>query len=243
MKKKTIIISLLLICIFMITGCTKVIDLTDEQNDLIAEYAAGVLVQNSYTYKAKYPNWNIAVQEETESETEDETTGYDDENETPQETAAVAPVDETTPQGEDSQYLANASEAFGIESVQVTYKSYKVTDEFPDDPDVLFSVKPEPGYKFIVVSFNLHNSGDEAVVLNNRDNQTILKATINKASVNNFATLLLNDITALSDVTVEAGGDCEAVALFMVTESVADDMESFKISYKYDGKTESLTIK
>lgn len=229
MKKR--LIAVIIICMFIFTGCTRAIELTEEQNELVAEYAAGVLVKNSYTYKTKYAefgrNPNSGTEEETETPSETET-----ETEKPQDTDDV-----------NNGALAYASKALGIEPVEVTYKSYKVVDEYPDDEDALFTVIPEPGYKFVVVLFNLHNPGDKAVTLNTAENSTIFKATINKASVNNFATLLLNDITALSDVTIEAGADYEGVVMFMISEDAAEGMNSFRLSYKYEGTSYSLQLK
>ena len=240
MRRKLLILTI--ICAFMLTGCTKAIELTDEQSGLVAEYAAGALVRNSYSYKSKYPDADIVRPTLPEKETTDEEATETETTSATDEPATHA--QETKPDdGALEDGLANASKALGIEPVELTYKSYKIVDEYPDDPDALFTVVPEPGYRFIVVFFNLHNPSDTAVTLNTLENSTIFKATINRVSVNNFATLLLNDVTALSEVTIEAGADYEGLVLFMVNESTANEMESFKLSYKYNDVSYSVQLK
>lgn len=230
MKRKLFAISL--ICVFMLTGCTKAIELTEDQDALVAEAAAGVLVRNSYKYKSKYSDYNYKNKpQEATAEPESQTP-----EETEQETDASGKDEKTL-------MLSTASKALGIEPAEVSFKECKIVDEYPDDPDALFTAKPEDGFKFIVAVFNIHNPDTASMKINTVDNKTLFRLTANKMTVNNFATLLTNDITRLSDVEIKPGGDYEAVAVFMVSEEVAASYDKLRVSYVYEHKSYGFNMK
>lgn len=229
MKKKLLIVTV--ISLFFLTGCAKAIEMTDEQNDMVAEYAAGVLIRRSYSYKLKYPNIN------TERPTEEPTTP---------EVPVIDPIDETTPENEtnpnESKY--KLGEILGISPVEVTYKEYKVLDEYPDDPDAIFTFEAEEGYKLIVLEFNLHNPTEEAVTVNTAKSGFVFKADINEERFNNYANLMLNDITNLNNVVIGAGEDYKGILVFVDDEKDAANIKDFTLLVKIeDRNTEILKIK
>lgn len=228
MKRKFFAIAL--ICVFMLTGCTKAIELTEDQDALVAEAAAGVLVRNSFKYKSKYSDYNYKNEaNETTAETEPDTTAET----------------ETDPSGLDEKtaMLATVSKALGIEPAEVSFKECKIVDEYPDDPDALFTTRPEAGFKFVVAVFNIHNPDTQTIKINTADNKFFFRLTANKMTVNNFATLLTNDITRLADVEIKPGGDYEAVAVFMVSEDVAASYDKLRVSYVYEHKSYGFDMK
>lgn len=228
MKKKLLIVTIL--SMFFLTGCAKAIEMTDEQSDMVAEYAAGALIRRSYSYKLKYPNIN------TERPTEEPTTP---------EVPVINPTDETKPEDEtNSGGNSRLGEILGISPVEVTYKEYKVLDEYPDDPDAIFTFSAEEGYKFIVMEFNLHNPTAQAVTVSTADKGFVFKADINKERLNNYANLMLNDITNLDNVVIGAGEDYKGILVFMEEEKSASDIKDFTLLVKIEDKnTEVLKIK
>ena len=66
--KKTIYTCVIIFVIFVFSGCSKVIDLTDEENYLIAEYAAELLLKYDRNYDMKYTGEIIDSDEETTEE-------------------------------------------------------------------------------------------------------------------------------------------------------------------------------
>lgn len=231
MKKRFLIIMIML-CVFAFTGCAKVIEMTDEQNDMVAEYAAGVLIQRSYSYKLKYPNvsTDVPTTEETKP-SEKETTASDSQEES-------TTVDNSVP---DKKLFG---EVLGVAPVELTYNDYKIVDEYPDDPDAMLSFQPQDGCKFIILEFTLHNPTEDSLTVNTAKSKPVFRATIDKKRCNNYANLMLNDITNLDDVTIKAGEDYEGILIFMVDENVIANMKSFSISTKInDVNTEVLKLK
>lgn len=54
MKKRTMGIIMVIFSAIILTGCASTIDLTDEQNEAIAEYAAELLLKYDSNYSSKY---------------------------------------------------------------------------------------------------------------------------------------------------------------------------------------------
>ncbi|MCM1308391.1 MAG: hypothetical protein NC223_07310 [Butyrivibrio sp.] len=228
MKKKLLIVTIL--SMFFLTGCAKAIEMTDEQSDMVAEYAAGALIRRSYSYKLKYPNIN------TEKPSEEPTVP---------EVPAIDPTDETKP--EETAPVGAGSrlgELLGILPVEVSYTGYKVLKEYPDDADAIFTFEAEEGYEFIVLEFSLHNPGSEEVTVNTAKNGLVFKADINEKRSNNYANLMLNDISNLNDVVIGAGEDFKGILVFMVDDKSAADIQSFSLMLRIDDKnTEILKVK
>ena len=59
MRKLTIAV-LCVIGVFALSGCGDKVSLTNEQNDMIAEYVAGVLLEHSYDNEWKYISANLS---------------------------------------------------------------------------------------------------------------------------------------------------------------------------------------
>ena len=112
MKRKLFAIAL--ICVFMLTCCTKAIELTEDQDALVAEAAAGVLVRNSYKYKSKYADYNY--------KNEPQETTAEPESQTPEETE---PETDASGKDEKTLMLSTASKALGIEPAEVSFKGKK----------------------------------------------------------------------------------------------------------------------
>ncbi len=229
MKKRLLILILTILCMAAFTGCAKVIELDAQQNDIVAEYAAGVLIRNSYSYKLKYPQ-ELLTEKPTEGETESGTAS---------EEATTGPEEETKP-GQNSQL----AKALGIDPVEITYSSYKIVDEYPDDPEAILTFSPQKGCKFVVLEFVLHNPTEEAVTLSTAERGIIMKAEINGSRYNNYANLMLNDITNLKNIVVEPGKDYEGIVVFMAEEKDVSKIDSFTLLMKIkDVNTEILKIK
>lgn len=222
LKKKLLIVTIL--SLFIFTGCAKAIEMTDEQSKMVAEYAAGALIRRSYSYKLKYPDYN--TQKPTEEPTTPEASVTD----------PTGPDEETT--AAEEKY--KLSELLGISPVEITYKEYKILDEYPDDPDAVFTFKAEEGYKFIIMEFNLHNPTEKAVTVNTAKAAPVLKADINGMRYNNYANLMLNDITNLKDVVIEPGEDYKGILVFMEEEKAVSDIKSFTLLMKVEDKNTEI---
>ena len=161
MSKKLIsLISLFIICISL-TGCMDVIDITDTERVLIAEYAADLLLKYDINHDDRLDEGEKIEQEMIEEAEEDELNGitpvtteaYTDPSITEESTDAatdnnghnlnsnIDDIDGETVEGDDNGTAASDAAAVssgndiarvvGLDGVSITYKDYLITDHYP----------------------------------------------------------------------------------------------------------------
>lgn len=251
--KKSIVV-LLILCMLLFSGCSMGVDLDAKENDLVAEFAAGILIPYSYLYEDRYDTWKtteeettapgeeptipdeeptIPDEEPTEDVTEDSTedatgevgTGEDG---TGEGNPVIKPSDENPSQGNDpDKTKLELCEVFGTHPVEIIYTGYEVCEGY-DIAGGLFEITPEHGCKFVVVKFNVHNKSFEDKIISTVDKEVIIRGIFNgNTRTNNYDTAVVaNDLTVLKDVKLESAEKYEAVLFFMVPSDVADNIDS-----------------
>ena len=240
MKNRFKILIIYVMIFTFLTGCAKVKDISPEHNGMIAEYVAGVLLKYSHSYKEKYEDLSggfvSTVPDEFETETtpgEEETTTGKEEETTTVPNVPGQPSDKPTSEGETgtTEVEWHIEKEMGLEPLTMEYESYVVTKEYPDDEDAIFTFTAEDGYTFLVLNFKLYNDTDKDVTINNYSTRPAIKAYINdNKPVYNYANLMMNDITALKDITVKAGDVFDGIIVYMIKENELADITSLKLS-------------
>lgn len=248
MKKRISV--LLIICMLVMSGCSVGIDLDANESDLVAEFAAGMLIPYSYLYENRYDTWKTKEEETTIPDVEEPTQEPTIEEPTTEPSTdsegdpVIKPSDENPTQGDESgKDKLELCQVFGTHPVEINYNGYTVVDGY-DIAGGLFEITPEHGCKFVVVNFLVHNKSFEDKTIATVDKEVILRAVINETTrCNNYdATVLTNDLTMLKDVTIKSGEKYETVLLFMIPSEVADNIESFVIEVASDMEEEGQLI-
>ena len=257
--KRRLLAGLIACGIFVTTGCGQVIDLTDEENHLIAEYAAELLLKYDRNYDTRYNPDELEDTTETMTET-DATTEATTEMVTTTEAATTeqdVPADGQTTQAqpvtdeavkEDSGATVDADfdiAAFVGESrISVRYAYYMVVDSYPsyDQDGMYIEVQAPEGYKLLVLKFEVENktNEDQAVDLYNKDvNYNIV--VDNSRTTKQMLTILADDLYTY-DKTIQASSREEAVLLYTVSDSVANKWTDLKLQVKYGGTSAVLQL-
>lgn len=162
MKHIRILCLLLIVSMISLTGCMDVKDISEEKADLVAEYAAGVLLRYSDKYERRLITKEQLARQGAESTAE------------PSEAAASAEPTATATDGEAGQQPettqvpeVSLDELYQLDGIQVSYDSCEFTKRYKDT-----EVRAEDGETLFVVSFALKNTSGEAkkVDLMNRGN-------------------------------------------------------------------------
>ena len=226
---------LVLLCMAALTGCGKNdISLTNEENDLVAEYIAGTLLKYSYDNEWKYQKLNTAQKTGvttaagTNSSTQTPAQSQSVNSQKPSASATASNAAGTT----STDLMGSLPSALGLSGV--TGSSY------PSDAYV--SVPAQQGYKVVAVELTLTNTSGQAVTLNSSGNVTF-KLEVGGTGVVNYASILKNDITALKNVSLAAGASKDVVVLFQVKESDASSVAGASMTATSSGTSlGSLTI-
>lgn len=250
--KKVITGLLVLLCMAALTGCGKNdISLTNEENDLVAEYIAGTLLKYSYDNEWKYQKLNTAQKTGVTT-----TAGTNSSTQTPSQSqagnsqkptassssaASTATVSASGTAGTTStDLMGSLPSALGLSGVTGKYKDYVTGSSYPSDAYI--SVPAQQGYKVVAVELTLTNTSGQAVTLNSSGNVTF-KLEVGGTGVVNYASILKNDITALKNVSLAAGASKDVVVLFQVKESDASSVAGSSMTATSSGTSlGSLTI-
>lgn len=250
--KKVITGLLVLLCMAALTGCGKNdISLTNEENDLVAEYIAGTLLKYSCDNEWKYQKLNTAQKTGvtttagTNSSTQTPTQSQAGNSQKPtalsSSAASTATVSASGTAGTTStDLMGSLPSALGLSGVTVKYKDYVTGSSYPSDAYV--SVPAQSGCEVVAVELTLTNTSGQAVTLNSSGNVTF-KLEVGGTGVVNYASILKNDITALKNVSLAAGASKDVVVLFQVKESDASSVAGASMTATSSGTSlGSLTI-
>ena len=257
--KRRLLAGLIACGIFVTTGCGQVIDLTDEENHLIAEYAAELLLKYDRNYDTRYNPDELEDTTETMTDT-DATTEATTEVVSTTEAATTeqdAPADGQTTQAQpvtdeavkedigatvDSDF--DIAAFVGESRISVRYAYYMVVDSYPsyDQDGMYIEVQAPEGYKLLVLKFEVENktNEDQAVDLYNKDvNYNIV--VDNSRTTKQMLTILADDLYTY-DKTIQASSREEAVLLYTVSDSVANKWTDLKLQVKYGGTSAVLQL-
>ncbi len=257
--KRRLLAGLIACGIFVTTGCGQVIDLTDEENHLIAEYAAELLLKYDRNYDTRYNPDELEDTTETMTET-DATTEATTEVVSTTEAATTeqdAPADGQTTQAQpvtdeavkedigatvDSDF--DIAAFVGESRISVRYAYYMVVDSYPsyDQDGMYIEVQAPEGYKLLVLKFEVENktNEDQAVDLYNKDvNYNIV--VDNSRTTKQMLTILADGLYTY-DKTIQASSREETVLLYTVSDSVANKWTDLKLQVKYGGTSAVLQL-
>lgn len=262
--KKVLIVCSLFAMVVCFSGCEQVIELTENENYLVAEYAAELLLKYDRKDHTKYDPDSIEtetteaiVTEEiaTEStatattetpEQEAETTEATTADSTLNITEADASVEEDVTEDVSATVDADFDIAafLGEDRMSVRYAYYMVVDSYPSyDQDGMFiEIQAPEGYKLLVLKFDLENKTNEpqSIDLYSKDVDYHLIVDNSKSS-KQMLTILIDDLYTY-EKTIDASSREEAVLLYTVSDSVASSFQDLKLKVEYGAKNAILQL-
>ncbi len=216
----------------LLTGCGSAVpELTQEEMDLISEYAVGVLLKYDKYHSSRLVDTTVyetaeAVQEEEPEETE-EPAQAEPEEETPADDTQVVDVS----QDEEAAVVpATVEEYYGIPDFTFQYTGYELVQNYPpnaEGDDFFFAMDATEGMQLLVLKFTATNTSSSDQVLNMLGYGARFRISVNgESSQGALATMLLNDMQTY-DETVPAGSGVELVSIVEVPQSSSIDTIEF----------------
>ncbi len=208
----------------LLTGCGSTMpDLTQEETDLISEYAVGVLLKYD-----KYHSGRLV--DTTDYETvEDVEEPEEAEQPEPEQEQEEVPVDDTevVDVSQDEETIATPAtieEYYGLQDFTIQYTGYELAQNYPPDADennVFFSMDATEGMQLLVLKFTAFNTSSSDQTLNMLERGARFRVSVNgESSKGALATMLLNDMQTYNEV-VPAGSMVELVSIVEVPQSVS----------------------
>ncbi|MCR5420720.1 MAG: hypothetical protein K6E98_06935 [Lachnospiraceae bacterium] len=242
-------------CIWVMTlavslnGCNLIASsgLSESDEELVAEYAAGVIMRYSADSNGGFGNPRptpvpitaLPTTIPSVSESDMESTGLEDDVPV-QSDSGEYDVDGTQAIGN----VSNIAEAIGIDGLDISYSGIEIVDVYPKttEESFTFSMQAEEGNKLMVVHFNVANISEQAVVCDMMDKDIKFRALVNGSlRVNEQMTILLNDLKSYSE-TLEVGQVNDAVLVFSVDEDTATQVNTLDLIVKEGDKESSFSL-
>lgn len=229
--KKGKIIGVLAVSACMLTGCIDSMpDMTEEQSELVAEYAADMLLKYSPNYHYRIADEEEVASAEAEMETSQEDETMQEESQPSQDlsqtgSGETVSVGAETSVEDGSEY--DLAAFFGMDQFSIMYASCEATDAYPNaESGVGFSVTAPQGYNLLVLHFDVENLGEEAAQCDLFDQISKVTVNVNDAGyVQALSTLLTNDLTTYME-DIPAGEVADAVVVVPVEQTDLDEIQT-----------------
>lgn len=250
MKKKLFSCVILLLSLFFV-GCAKVIDLTDEESKMIAEYAGGLLLKYDRNIDSKYEKGlfeaEVAALNSTEAVIEVSTESTATETEASTEAGkrntenviTEEPVDAENVSGivSDAAVDFNIAEFLGENNINIRYSYYMLLDTYPsyDKDGVYIEIEAQSGYKLLVLKFELENKTNDNQYIDLYSKDASYSIIINDSKrAKQMLTILLDDMYTYQN-TLEASSREEIVLIYQVSAELTGNIDDLKLKITYDG--------
>lgn len=239
MKKiKFLLCGLGIACI--VTGCGRTVELTEEENEIITEYAVGLLLK----YDKYYNNHLVELTEETdtaETQPEEEEPLLEENNDTEETEVADTPVVDVA---EEEPQASSIEEFYGIEGIGFQYSGYELQNEYPqvteDSTELAFAMEATSGMKLLVLKFQVVSLNGVDTELNMMNYGTKVRVSVNGESPKSaLSTMLLNDLQTYKGI-IGPAGPVELAAVVEVPDGT--NVESLSIILRNDTDKATLVL-
>lgn len=271
--KKNKLSSLLMIglCSAMLVGCSKenqevvteavveteernMFGLTDSQQKVYAEYAAGVLMKyNAGSNMRVLEGKKLTQQEEKEQavkEQEEKRAKAAAEYEANknkgkkenQSSSSSSNSSSSSAGGIGISYISDMATATGMDSFSITYDGYEIADSYPNSgEDVFLAMDAREGNLFLVTKYRVTNTGGQTENFNMFSKQAKFKVDLNGERYRSQYTLLLDDLSMYKG-DVEAGETIETILLFEIPEAAAANISDMVLSITVGDEVNSMQL-
>lgn len=224
MKKHSVLkwITVMAVIMVSLSGCNSGVDLTKEENDIIANYAAKVVVRATYVDYMYIPV--IKDPDENRGDMPQEPV-------TDSEGNIIIPENDYTP----------LADYINMPNVKISYKGCVVSREYPVDTEALFVLEADPQRQLVVVEYDITNTGETELVYSTPEDAPVFRLVVNDSTkIRSFKNILLNDFGNMDSFTVAPGETKTAIIVFQVEDDDAASLSKVEVQYGSEHRFISL---
>ena len=223
--------------------------LTDEEQKMYAEYAAGVLMKYNAGTNNRVLEGQKLIQQEAKEAAASEQALRREQSAAEYEKDKNSNKKENTASGSSSgeaatsvSYISDMASVAGMDDFSVLYIGSEITDSYPKDGDDIFmAMDATAGKVLLVTEFQVRNNSSETKNFDMFANQGKFKLKLNGKSYKSQYTLLLNDLSMYKG-DLEGGESVETVLIFEIPQSAAGSIGDMTLAITIDGNTEYMSL-
>lgn len=207
----------LIIASMLLTGCVSTYKLTEEESDIVAAYAAYVVLKHD----KKFNDTLVNIPQNTEETSSLETNNAQIEPDSNKENSESENIDSETTEMAETEETVPFATALGIEGIQIDYLDFETGNTYAEGNALAKSSNTDAS--LLVMHFSVTNISAEDKTLDILSLNPSFEVRINKkTTINIQPTILLSDLGTYKS-TIVAGETVQAV---LVSEAQAQELES-----------------
>lgn len=235
MKRAKVVSLILTACLFL-SGCgNQIPQMTEEEQEVITEYAASTFLKYTNGYDDKIYK---EVEETTESEKAEEPEEVAVEETTPEETTEEAP-ELTVSENEIAPVQAvPLAEFLGASAFTMEYEGIEICDSYSGaaEGELAFGMTATSGKKLLITKFAVTNPGEAEQVLDLFSKNVKAKVSAAGMTQNALLTMLDNDLLT-ADTTIAAGESRIFVIAVEIPQEKEAEVTGVSVALSYGGKS------
>ena len=266
-KNKLISFFLIGMCAMMLGGCNKeetqnavevqteeedMFGLTENEQKVYAEYAAGVLMKYNAGTDMRILEGQTLIDQEAKEQAEKEQAAKREqaaaEYEANKKNDNKNNVSHSSngslgSNGESGiSYISDMSEATGTEAFSVIYDGYEITDSYPNSGnDILMAMDASTGKYLLVTKYKVTNISGQTENFDMFSKKAKFRLSLNGKRYKSQYTLLLDDLSMFKG-DIEAGETIDTVLIFEIPETEASSINDMILSVTVDEKSGSMQL-
>lgn len=227
--------------VVLLTGCgNKIPQMTDEQQALVVEYAADVVVRHDKNYSGKLVELSIEQRLPEEEATMEKQMPETESPSVPENIDIEEPVYEVQEQTQ----IEDIASFLKMDTVKIDYAGYEVDDFYPNESEsenFFFAMNATEGNKLLILKFEVENISGAETELDIAQSNVKFKIEVNGEKKNALTTMLLNDL-AYYQGTVAPGESVELVLTCEIPDQQAGEISSLALIMKSVDNTATISL-
>ena len=228
---------------FILSGCGAMPELTEEENEIITEYAVGLLLKYDKYYNSRLVDLTAYEEQQDIEQSEPEESNIPEEEPLPEDNEELSQSDPEVVDVSEQQ-ASTIEEFYGIEGFSFQYTGCDLKSEYPDmsedSADAYFAVQATPGTQLLILKFQVNNySGSDRELDMSSCGLRARVAVNGESSQNALSTMLLNDLRTYKGVVGE-NDSTELVAIIEVPEGTY--VESLSLILRRDSDSVEFVL-
>lgn len=230
-KKKRILLLCLCASMCMLVGCVEGKSLTEEQQDVIAEYSAGVLLRNYDKYNQRLVKTEPVVPAVTEQPTA-----------APATEPPVTDSGTSQPGAEEEEQLNEVSldDLYHVSGMKVSYDSYVACNEYPKDSPMQLTAKK--GQFLLVVRFVVKNKSSKPLSVDLMKREISYLLNMDGKEYQPVIAMQENGGMNYLKTKLKAGASEKAILVYEIPDE-SKDPESMVLTVKDGGDATTIRLK
>ena len=265
--KKNKLISFLVICMLstMLVGCNKeeetvveveteeenMFGLTESEQKMYAEYAAGVLMKYNAGSNMRVLEGQTLINQEAKEKAAKEqaekraqlAAEYEaNKNSSKSESQSSGSGSSGSSEGTSVSYITDMSAATGTNAFSITYEGYEITDSYPNSgDDILMAMDATQGKLLLVTKYSVTNISGQTENFDMFSKQAKFRLNLNGERYKSQYTLLLDDLSMYKG-DIDAGATINTVLIFEIPEDTAANISDMVLSITVDDAVSSMQL-